>query len=223
MAAPGQNQAILYNESDSQTDPQSPINTGSKVGSVDKANKEHEEHVVTKVKDGDLKGITSKLSKLPKYNLDSDRIERAMNPQYRKKHEQDEHPNMKRGSKNKMDASGQIVSNTENQSSHSNNDVDYQQSWDNQYHQNVPGQEHNTQFKSASIGDLSSRIEEKSDSVNDMKISNDESKFKKVLDDTVDSNNVPLASAGDIVTNIGNKLHALTRHGKIMELEDGTN
>jgi hypothetical protein len=240
MAAPGQNEPIIYNESDGQTDPRAAINNGSNVRSLKQANREHEENVTSKVKEGNLQGVTSKLSMLPGYHLDADRIEQAMNPQYRKNNEQVDNPNMKKGAANTMDASGQVTSNVEDQPKDSNKDTD--RSLHDISNQNLPSQEQNTAFKSATRGDLPSSQGAASGGLNDNPADNDENKFKKVLDNAVDGTGpastdenkfknvlddaadaAPLAAAGDIITNIGNSLPTLTRHGKIAELDDGMN
>jgi putative heme iron utilization protein len=50
----------------------------------------------------------------------------------------------------------------------------------------------------------------------------DDNKFKKVLDNATESCDTSLmATTNDIVTNIGNKLPTMTRHGKINEIDDG--
>lgn len=239
MAAPGQNEPIIYNDSDGQTDPRAAINTGSKVGSIDEANREHEKNVTSKVKEGEIKGITSKLSMIPNYHLDADRIEQAMNPQYRKQNEDVDNPNLKKDAANVMDASGQVTSNTENKPTDSTNDTN--RSLEDISNQHLPSQEQNTAFKSATRGDVPSsegiargtlsdspvHDEDKFKKVLDNAVdgtgpaSNDENKFKSVLDDAADA--APLPTAGDIITNIGNQLPTLTRHGKIGELEDGAN
>lgn len=240
MAAPGQNEPIIYNESDGQTDPRAAINTGSNVGSIDKANREHEKNVTSKVKEGDIKGVTSKLSMIPKYHLDADRVEQAMNPQYRKQNEEVENPNMKKDAANTMDASGHVTSNTENEPTDSTKGTD--RSLEDISNQHLPSQEQNTAFRSATRGDVPSSEGITRGTLSDSPVNDDNDKFKKVLDNAVDgtgpaSNDenkfknvldtaadaAPLAAAGDIITNIGNQLPTLTRHGKNAELEDGTN
>jgi hypothetical protein len=238
MAAPGQNEPIIYNDGDGQADPRAAINTGAITQSTDKANEAHEEHVASKIKDGKIKGITSKMSMLPGYNIDPDRIEKAINPQYRKQNEEVENPNVKKDNLNTMDASGQVKSTTGNQSMIRSKDDDND---DRMRDSTLPSQEPNSQFRPSRNDGPESRQSTLGKNANiramnedDDKYKNvldnavigtsteDDNKFKKVLDNATESCDTSLmATTNDIVTNIGNKLPTMTRHGKINEIDDG--
>ncbi|KAJ2959007.1 hypothetical protein NQZ79_g5470 [Umbelopsis isabellina] len=214
MAAPGQNQPIIYNESDGQADPRSAANQGGDAAGIKRWSEDNNKHVATGIKEGNIKDVTNKMSKLPGFAISPDKIEQAINPQYRKQQKDTDNPNAQKENLNTMDAHGNVVSETGNESV-----IKDKNNGENEHPRTPPSEE---AYIAAPAQEPNSQTKP---STNEPKTEGDEDKFKRALDGVAEENTslLPayqdLPTTGEFMSTISSKLPVMTRHQQLEEYE----